>query len=277
MPQGSFLGPLTFLILINDLLAGCNVHKFVDDTTLTECIRQPSDSNMCHFITEVLKWSADNNMNINWTKTKEMIIGSAANSQIPPLIVDGHQISRVNMYKLLGVCVNSDLKWDNHVNAICSKASSRLYFLKLLKRCSVSKDDLLHFYTSFIRPVLEYACPAWHSSLTSDQRKRIENVQRRALLIIYGDIDYFYLCTSVKLDSLFNRRESLCRSFFESMLCADNCLHYLLPAPRSLDNISRLRTAKMYIPPTAKTSRYQKSFIPYALDNYQIPVPSVCT
>lgn len=272
MPQGSFLGPLTFLILINDLSAGCNVHKFVDDTTLTECIRQPSDSNMCHFVTEVLKWSADNNMNINWSKTKEMVIGSSADSLIPPLVVDGHLISRVNMYKFLGVCVNSDLKWDNHVNAICSKASSRLYFLKLLKRCSMSQDDLLHFYTSFIRPVLEYACPAWHTSITTDQCNRIEYVQRRALRIIYGDIDTNYICTVVKLDSLFKRRESLCRLFFESMLRADNCLHYLLPAPRSLNSISRLRTAKLFIPHTARTSRYQKSFLPYALDNYQIPV-----
>ena len=93
--------------------------------------------------------------------------------------------------------------------------------------------------------------------------------------IIYGDNDYAYMCMSVDLDSLSNRRESLCRSFYESIVSADNCLHYLLPVPRNQDSISMLRAAKKYIPPIAKTARYQRSFIPYALDKYQISVPTI--
>ena len=59
-------------------------------------------------------------------------------------------------------------------------------FLKILKRCSLNSDDLLFFYTTVIRPILEYACPAWHNSLTNEQSRQIESVQKRALSIIFG-------------------------------------------------------------------------------------------
>ena len=72
------------------------------------------------------------------------------------------------------------------IDFICNKASSRLYLLKVLKRSSVSATDMLHFYTTAIMPVLEYACPAWHNSLNTEQSCRIESVQKPALKIIYG-------------------------------------------------------------------------------------------
>jgi len=50
------------------------------------------------------------------------------------------------------------------------------------------RDDLMHFYESYIRPVLEYACAVWHSSLTIEQSKRIENIQRRAVTITDSDV-----------------------------------------------------------------------------------------
>ena len=77
------------------------------------------------------------------------------------------------MFKLLGVHIDSNLKWSSNINFIYSKASSRLYFLKLLKRSGACIDDMLHFYNSVIRPVLEYACPVWHNSLTTDQSDRV--------------------------------------------------------------------------------------------------------
>ena len=93
-------------------------------------------------------------------------------------------------YKLLGVMINSSLKWDDHID-IMTKAAKRLWFLKKLKRAGVSVDDLLYYYQSVVRPVLEYACPVWHSSLSKQQIKSLENVQRRAVQIIAGNTSYF--------------------------------------------------------------------------------------
>ena len=84
----------------------------------------------------------------------------------------------------------NDLKWAQHVEAISYKAASRLHFLKQLKRSGAGQNDLLCFYGTVTRPVLEYACPAWHSSLRAAQSKTIEAIQRRAVQIIFADNDY---------------------------------------------------------------------------------------
>ena len=81
------------------------------------------------------------------------------------LSVSDVEIKRVNVFKLLGVHINQSLKWNDHVSAICNKEASRIYFLKQLKRSSVDPDDLYDFYTTVIKPILEYACPVWHSGL----------------------------------------------------------------------------------------------------------------
>ena len=72
------------------------------------------------------------------------------------------------------VTVGQSLKWNEHVANICSKLNKRLYFLKQLKQAGMSTGDLLCFYKSVIRPVAEYACHVWHSSLTVEQSNRIE-------------------------------------------------------------------------------------------------------
>jgi len=269
MPQGSWLGPLTFIILIDDLTAQCLIHKYFDDTTLSEFVSGNFISIMDQHIATVMNWSHSNLMNINWSKTKEMIIGPLAKQSVPLITVNDNTIQRVNVFKLLGVTVDSDLKWDSHVSAMCSKASSRLYFLKLLKRSSVSRDDLMHFYVSYIRPVLEYACAAWHASITIEQSKRIETIQRRAVLIITGQSDYLNYCKMNNFSTLHDRRELLCKSFFNAMLNTDNCLHYLLPSPRCSEAVTKLRSYLQYVPSTAKTNRFKQSYLPYALEHFQ--------
>jgi len=72
MPQGSRLGPLSFIVLIDDLRAACELHKFVDDTTLSELIPSTgSASNIPSYFTSVLTWTANNDMQINISKTRD--------------------------------------------------------------------------------------------------------------------------------------------------------------------------------------------------------------
>jgi len=127
----------------------------------------------------------------------------------------------------VGVNVASDLKWGLHVDAITSKAASRLHFLKQLKRAGAGRDDLMCFYTSVIRPVLEYACPAWHSSLTTAQAKSLESIQRRAMRVIFQDDDYTLLLILAGVDTLESRRDQLTERFFtRSVLPESSCLHH---------------------------------------------------
>jgi len=89
-------------------------------------------------------------------------------------------IERVDTFKLLGVHISNGLKWDHHVYAISSKAASRLYFLKQLERFRAGIDDLLCFYNTDVQPVLKYASPVWHSSLSAVQMEMLESMQKRA-------------------------------------------------------------------------------------------------
>ena len=110
-------------------------------------------------------------------------------------------VERVSVFKILGVTINSALKWDNHVTTIVSKAVKRLWVLKKLKRAGVSVKDFVYYYQAVIRPVLEYACPAWYSGLTKEQAKTIEDVQRRVFQVILGNVSY---------DEAFAHSMSLC-------------------------------------------------------------------
>ena len=87
-----------------------------------------------------------------------MIIGPIIKQLPPPLKLDGTTINRVRIFKFLGVHVSDNLKWSQHIEAICFKAASRLHFLKLLAWSGAQYGDLVYFYTSIVHPILEYAC-----------------------------------------------------------------------------------------------------------------------
>jgi hypothetical protein len=208
MPQGSWFDPYLFLMLIDDLLRTLKTFKFVDDVTLCEVITDSSISQMQAAACQLVAWSNTNLMNINTKKTKEMMLGSIR-SNPPPLIVinDG-------TVELLGLTIANNLSWEEHIMSVCNKANKRLHYLKLLKRCSASVDDLLQYYKSVIRPTIEYACPVWQSGLTNDQRERLESLQRRALRLISGSLDYEFFCCVYEIEPIAVRLDNLAKSFF---------------------------------------------------------------
>ena len=208
-------------------------------------------------------------MNINFKKTKEIILGTLGKIPPPLLTMNESQIDRVTSFKLLGLVISSTLKWDDHVASICSKTASRLHFLKILRRACINESDALCFYTTVIRPILEYACPVWHSMLTKKLTSAIESQQIRAMRIIFGDIKYKEALELAGISTLQDRRENLTRKFFLSICHPDSCLYYLLPAPRDNEIVLRLRTSKKYPVPHCKTRRLQMSFLPYSLNKFQ--------
>ena len=164
----------------------------------------------------------------------------------PPLLLDGAAIDRVKTFKLLGVHVSDDLKWTNHIDAICAKAASRLHFLTLLAWSGPSLEDLVCFKTSVVRQILKYACPVWHSSLTVVQVDALESIQKRAMRLIY-QAHYKTACISVGIDGLNSRREHSTLSFFNrNVLNTESGLHYLLPDKCGPDILNRLRKTKKY-------------------------------
>jgi len=225
MPQGSWLGPLTFLLLIDDQQVDCLDHKYVGDTTLTELLQVRNESsNMQNFFQQLLNWSNINVMAVNFTKTKEMVMGPVALSSNLPFIqwAEG-QIERVSSFKLLGLHLDADFSWHSHVEAVTSKATKRV-FLKQLKRAGVPHAQLLHFYLAMIRPVLEYAASVWHHSLNKSQKNQTEAIQERAIRIIFScacDMPYTSALFVAGLEDLDNRRDLLSHNFFQIYFTID--------------------------------------------------------
>ena len=97
----------------------------------------------------------------------------------------------------------------------------RITFLKTLKRAGLSTDDLLYFYTSVIRPNLEYVCYVWHRGLTWVQTDILEAVQKRSLGIIFRDlffgIPYLTALQTSVLGSQHTRITHLSKSVFQNM------------------------------------------------------------
>ena len=115
-----------------------------------------SDCHMPHYLQALTHWTHKNDMLINTTKTKELVIGPWAQQNSSLLSTHTGTIERVTDFKLLGLYVDSKLSWKTHIEYAVSEAAKQLYFLKLLKRSGLSHNHLLHYYTAVIRPVLEY-------------------------------------------------------------------------------------------------------------------------
>ena len=153
--------------------------KFADDTTISEIVQPSNVSNLQHVVDHVNKLSHENDLQVNPRKCKEMLTCFKRSPTLfDPVEVDGLNFERVSSAKVLGITLRNDLKWNDHIEIITLKAAKRLYLLRLLKRAAVSSNDLVLFYCSVIRSVLEYSCQLFHSSLPGYLSVDLERIQR---------------------------------------------------------------------------------------------------
>jgi len=207
-------------------------------------------------------------MDINGKKTKEMAIGSLRGQQTP-LVISGQVVTQVPVFKLLGVTISNLLRWSDHIESITSKAINRRWFMKKLKRAGVSQKDLVYYYKAVVRPVLEYASPVWHTSLTADHTKTLEAVQRRACEIIIGGGTNTLNCVLLRLENLSDRRDWQSRKLFKQITNrSGHCLHHLLSAQRDETVTSRLRRSVKLPQLLARTNACKHYFIFFGLSNH---------
>ncbi len=187
VPQGTKLGPILFVIMINDLKIVSplsNNWKYVDEVTISEIVPTRGVSILQNDLDAIGNWTSTNNMKLNPKKCKEMIVSFRRDIEQPPptLVVENISLERIESHKVLGLTIQNNLKWDLHISEIIvTKASKRLHILRVLKRSGVSPFHLLRVYFALIRSLLEYCCLVWHSSLTINLSDKIERVQKRTM------------------------------------------------------------------------------------------------
>ena len=262
VPQGTKLGPWLFILMIDDIgVTNTDLWKYVDDTTIAEPVHKNEISNIQSAVSELTSKSKENKFQLNETKCKELRISFAKTApNFAPAIVNEKPIEVVSNVKLLGLNISDNLKWNVHISEIIRKVSSRLYFLRQLKRANVPTKELLTFYVTCIRPVTEYACPVYHNGLPKYLSDDLERLQKRALRIIYPFTTYPEALAASNLTTLYDRRNALTTKLFNEISSnVNHKLHNLLPKSNSC-NVN-LRRKRSFNVPVCKTNRSMNSFI----------------
>ena len=203
----------------------------------------------------------DEGFQLNERKCKELRISFAKNEpEFDPIWVNRQTLETVKSIKLLGLNISSDLKWNAHVLELVRKVSTRLYFLRQLKRSHVATKELLLFYITCIRSTLEYGSPVFHRALPSYLSEDLERLQKRAMKIIYPELSYAKALEISGLLTLYDRREAIAAKLFNE-ICANqsHSLHKLLPSKYQPGYY--LREQRTFIRPRCKTERCKNSFL----------------
>lgn len=271
VPQGTKLGPWLFLIMINDLvIPSTSVWKFVDDTTVSEIINKNQASEAQSIADEVVQWSEINRMQLNADKCKELRISFAKHHrEFSPIIVNSKCLDVVTSVKLLGLTISNDLTWNVHINDLVKKASKRLYFLVQLKRANVLPHDLVLFYIACIRSILDYAVPVFYYSLPNYLGKELERIQKRALGIIFPNLEYHKSLEILHIERLSNHHKNICIKMFNEIANdVDHNIHHLIPDIRS--SSYNIRKIRKFAVPQYKTNRFANSFFIASCQNISV-------
>ena len=189
VPQGSVLGPCLFLAYINDLpdRVTATSRLFADDTLIQKLIENENDRNNVQKDLEQLeKWEGQWDMNFHPEKCNVLPVersnNTKDNTSETEYFLHGHKLEKVTNAKYLGVTLQSNMKFNVHIDNICTKANKMLGMLRRNLRSAPEKTKELG-YKSLVRPVLEYASSVWDPHTAKDIGK-IEAVQRRAARFI---------------------------------------------------------------------------------------------
>ena len=188
VPQGSILGPLLFLIFVNDIVdeMECIVNLFADDTSVQQKIIDITSFDAVNRdLLRLSRFGKQWLIIFNAIKTEYMIITRRRNRlNHPDLYLNGDVISEVDQHTHLGVTISNTLSWSFHVNAAIARADKRL---SVIRRCQTilprSCKEML--YKTTIRPVLDYGDIIYDPCLKSES-EAIEKFQRKAALVCTG-------------------------------------------------------------------------------------------
>lgn len=265
VPQGSVLGPLLFLVYINDLPNSLSSHVrlFADDCVIYRNISSDSDRLALQSdLNKINHWCSTWLMSLNVSKTKCMSFTNAATRFPSQYSLNNMTLELTSTYKYLGLHFQSNLSWHHHIEVTLAAANRSLGLLKRNLKQAPSQLKKLAF-TSLIRPKIEYASAIWdpHQAYIVSN---IESLQNRAARFIYSDYSTYSSVTNLKnraeLEDLAIRRKYARLSLFHKLYNHPS-LHdsFFEPACSIFPRRDHPNKVKR---PLSRTLRFAQSFIP---------------
>jgi hypothetical protein len=191
VPQGSILGPLLFLIYINDLAnvtSNLFMFMFADDTNVFLSGKNLNDLEtiMNNELKLLYEWLCSNRLSLNVSKTHFMVFSPTRKKpvQIPSLKIENSEITRVMHTKFLGVILDDKLSWNQHVSYIKGKISKSLGIMYRTKRF-LNKESIKSLYFAFLYPYLVYCLTVWGGANMTTVLPIIK-IQKKAVRCIAG-------------------------------------------------------------------------------------------
>ena len=272
VPQGSVLGPLLFLIYVNDIADSLLslTRLFADDSSLFYSTSSILDlQGIINQDLQILSaWAKQWLVNFNPLKTEGILFTLKRMFNLPHIFFGGILINFVTDHKHLGLTLNNKGRWGKHIENIVTSASKIIGIMRKLKY-SFSRQALNQIYMSYVFPILEYSSIVW-DNCTVYEAEALEKLQNEAARIVTG------LTRSVSLANLYSKcgwiplktrhQEQKQTLIFKAVngLTPNYISDLIPPLVRNTKNYS-LRNNNDFVVPYARTEISRKSCIPSSL------------
>jgi hypothetical protein len=132
-------------------------------------------------VDELVDWCDQNVLELNVTKTEELVIDFRRNKgSIAPLVIKGEEVRTVNQYKYLGTVIDDRLKWTANIAACHKKTSQRMFFLRKLKQFKVNSNILYLFYQSVVQSIILYNQLCYYNNASKADTERLNRITAAA-------------------------------------------------------------------------------------------------
>ena len=272
-PQCSILGPLLFLVYINDIVSdiGSNIRLFAGETSFYIIVDNPlmAVETLNVDLENMSRWAATWLVTFNPNKSVGLLLSrKVSHPLLPPLFMEKTPINEVEAHKHLGLYFSNNCRWHQHINYIKDKAWARINIMRRLKY-KLDRKSLESIYISFIRPLLEYGDTIW-DNCTQYEKYELDKIQNEAARIATGAtklVPLTNLYKEIGWEPLSKRRSNHKLTLLYKMINHLTPIYLSSLKPIQVSSASRynLRNAHNYQTIRAITNQYRDSFLPSTL------------
>ena len=256
-PQGTCISPALFTIYTDSCRSKfdiVNILKFADDTAIQCFFKENTYANdflnYCSQISDFVSWCNSHSLQLNVSKTKEMIIDFRKNNSTHnKIFIKDQEVETVENYKYLGININNKLDWHTHAKSVISRINQRIHFVRKLNYFRIDKKLISLFYRSTVNSIISFCIGAWGGNTTEKDFKKINRIVKCATKLTGIDQDTF---EEIFISTCINKFKRILRD-------PSHPLYNQIMFSNRSGRILFLKTRK---------ERYRMSFLPYAVKLY---------